>query len=276
MTPSPAQVLVLAGSRGNADPLARYAGVPHKSLIPIDGEPMLDRVIGVLRCLPGAPRIALALDHQDLLDRLPGTCAALESGQLCLVPTADSPSRTVLAALRQRNLPMPFLLTTADHPLLTPEMISHFWRHVPAGVDLAAAVAPMARSEAWPLTQRTRLRFSDGAYSGCNLYAVMTMGAEMAIDFWQQAEARRKRPAALIRLLGLGVAARYLTGNLSLSEAIAHLERRTQTRLAAIPVPFPEAAIDVDKLDDLILAQRILRARRLGTSAALAPADIAT
>lgn len=275
MIPSPTQVLVLAGSRGSADLLARYAGVPHKSLIPIDGEPMLDRVVGVLCQLPGAPRISLALDRQDLLDGLPRTRMALEVGQLCLVPTADSPSRTVLAALRRDDPPLPFLLTTADHPLLTKEMIGHFWRHIPAGTDLAAAVACLAPVDARSAPRRTRLRFRDATYSGCNLFAVITPRAAAAIEFWQQAEARRKRPAALIRLLGVGVAARYLVGGLSLAGAVAHLERRTQARLAAISVPFPEAAIDVDKLDDLIAAQGILRARRLSASTPLAPADSA-
>ena len=41
--------LVLAGSRGGSDPVADYAGVAHKALIPIEGEAMILRVIAALR-----------------------------------------------------------------------------------------------------------------------------------------------------------------------------------------------------------------------------------
>lgn len=276
MSPGPPRILVLAGHRDHDDPLARYAGVAHKGLIPVDGEPMLDRVIGTLRSLPNEPQIALALDPPSLLEKLPAVQATLNSGQLQLVPTAGSPSRTVLTTLRQNRLALPFLLTTADHPLLTPEMIGYFWEHVSAGPDMVAAVASAtALANLWPATRRTRLRFSDDAYGGCNLFAVMTPRAEGAIAFWQRAEARRKRPAALIRLLGVATTAQFLLGRLSLAEMVRRLERRTGTRLAAICLPFPEAAIDVDKPDDLFLAERILRMRRQMSAAPPVTADTA-
>ena len=41
--------LVLAGSRGGDDPLARHAGVSDKALIEFNGETMLTRVVAALR-----------------------------------------------------------------------------------------------------------------------------------------------------------------------------------------------------------------------------------
>ena len=44
--------LILAGSRGPDDPMARAAGVSHKALLPVAGVPMLLRVVEALRALP--------------------------------------------------------------------------------------------------------------------------------------------------------------------------------------------------------------------------------
>jgi GTP:adenosylcobinamide-phosphate guanylyltransferase len=54
--------LVLAGSRGGADPVADYAGAPHKALIRLQGETLLARVVGALRAA-GADRIAVVSSH---------------------------------------------------------------------------------------------------------------------------------------------------------------------------------------------------------------------
>jgi len=50
---------------------------------------------------------------------------------------------------------------------------------------------------------------------------------------------------------------RYLLGRLSLSEALARLSRRLQLRLGFVLLPFPEAAVDVDSVDDWIFVRRL-------------------
>ena len=52
------KALVLAGSRGGAEPVADYAGVSHKALIVLDGETLLARVVGALRAA-GAAEVAV-------------------------------------------------------------------------------------------------------------------------------------------------------------------------------------------------------------------------
>ena len=44
--------LILAGSRGPDDPIAKLAGVPHKALAPIAGRPMLAYVLEAVRAVP--------------------------------------------------------------------------------------------------------------------------------------------------------------------------------------------------------------------------------
>ena len=61
--------LILAGSRGGADPVAAYAGVADKALIEIGGATMLARVVTALR-EAGADRIAVSASCRVEVDCL--------------------------------------------------------------------------------------------------------------------------------------------------------------------------------------------------------------
>ena len=50
---------------------------------------------------------------------------------------------------------------------------------------------------------------------------------------------------------------------MSLAQAFEQVSRVIGIRAEAIPLPQPEAAVDVDKLDDLILVRQILAERRV-------------
>ncbi len=53
-----------------------------------------------------------------------------------------------------------------------------------------------------------------------------------------------------MRMLGTGMFLRYIAGRLSLADALSELSRRTQCRIAPVMVTQPEAAVDVDSIDD--------------------------
>ena len=117
---------------------------------------------------------------------------------------------------------------------------------MPPGV---AAAAALARREtvlaAFPGTRRTWLRFRDGAFSGCNLFLLAEReGAARATGFWRRVEAERKRPLAMARLLGPLTLLRFALGRLTLGAAVGALERRCGARLAAVEMPFADAAVD--------------------------------
>ncbi len=245
--------LVLAGSRaGPDDPLAVHAGVTHKAMIEVGGEPMLARVVRAL-AQAGFDRVAVAIERPELVEQLPPLGTAVEA-----LAAAEGPSASVAAGLARLGTPL--LVTTADHALLRPEWVRWFLDHVPEGADVAAA---LARSDkvmaAAPEAQRTFLRFSDGAFSGCNLFYFATPKAGRVIALWQEIEAERKRPARLIARLGPLTAARYALGRLSLDSAVKRLGALAGVRAAVVELPFGEAAIDVDKPADLDLARRLAR-----------------
>lgn len=254
--------IVLAGSRGPSDPVAVAAGVSHKALAPVAGVPMLRRVLETLAAVPRIRHVLVVIERPELVTADPAFAGLLARGTLSVVPAAPSPSLSVLAALESAHAAFPCLVTTADHPLLTPAMVEHFWAHLPADADAAVG---LARSEtiraAYPTTRRTYLRFRDGAYSGCNLFALRTPESREVVTFWRQVEQDRKKPWRMIRQLGPATLLAFVLGGLRLDGALAALGRRTGTKLAAVELPFANAAVDVDKPEDLALANAILSGR---------------
>jgi GTP:adenosylcobinamide-phosphate guanylyltransferase len=262
--------LVLGGSRpGVVDPLAAARAVSHKCLLPVAGIPMLDRVVGALSASDRIGAIVLLLDPAMPLDALPATSAALARGRACVVPTAPSPSLSVLAGVERLDR-FPVLVTTADHPLLDPAIIERFCAAA-TGSDAAIliGVAPAAALLAsYPESRRTFWRFRDGCFSGANLFGLMRPDALPAVRFWREVEAERKRPWRIARRFGLWPLLAYLSGRLSLADALALAGRTAGARAAPVVLPIAEAAIDVDKPADLELVERILAARERAAPAA--------
>ena len=256
--------LVLAGSRGPDDPVAKYCGVAHKCLAPVAGVPMLVRVVETLAASPSVGRIAIALEDPALVKDLPALRPLLDSDRGTTLATGATPSLSVLRALDEIPSPLPWLVVTGDHPLLTPEIVEHFCAAaLGTRADLAAGLTPAsAIRKAYPDAQRTYLRFQDEHYSGANLYALLCPEGRRAIAFWRRAELERKRPWRLVRAFGWRPLLAYAVGRLTLDAAMQRASRITGARVAAVPLPFAEAAIDVDKPADLELVEVILARRR--------------
>ena len=247
------KALILAGSRpGAPDPVAAYAGVPHKALILLDGETLLARVARALWKAGVEP--AVSADH-------PAVLAEAARLGLQVMPPATGPSGSVAVALEALGAPL--LVTTADHALLEAEWVRRFVADVPPEADVAVLLARRDVVEAAaPGTKRTYLRFADGDWSGCNLFLLRTPRAAGAIGLWAQVETDRKRPWRIVRRLGPGLLARYVIGRLSLADALHHLGSRGGVKAAAVASPFGLAAVDVDKPGDLELVRRIVSSTR--------------
>lgn len=257
--------MILAGSRGGTDPVAEFAEVEAKAMIPVGGATMLARVIAAVR-EAGAARILVAASD-------PAVMAEARTLGSEVVSAEAGPSRSARAALERLGTPL--LVTTADHALLRPEWITRFLADTPADADVSALLARRETIEAAvPGTQRTYLRFADGAWSGCNLFWLRTPRAAAALALWEQVEADRKHPWRIVRRLGPGMLLRYVTGRLTLAGALDRLGAAAGIRARAVTSPFGLAAVDVDKPADLMLVQRLLGERPSGAAAAAASPDV--
>jgi GTP:adenosylcobinamide-phosphate guanylyltransferase len=241
--------ILLAGERPGGDPFAASMGVAAKALIPVGGVPMGERVAAVLRDHPEVGHV-----------RVFGTPALGELGGVATEPSGTSIASTLKPLVEEMEGPL--LVTTADHALLTADMLHSFIAGA-AGSDLAAGlVAQEVFQPAYPDNRRTWLKFRGGAYSGANLFWIGSRAALPLIDRWAAVEQQRKRGRALVGAFGptllAGVALRILT----LDGALARLGRRYGVNLRAVRLPQAEACIDVDKPADLVLAEQILAKRR--------------
>ncbi len=263
--------LVLAGSRGAADPVASAAGVSHKALAPVGGIPMLQRVLDALSASASIRRIVVQTNDPAIVAGLPKLQRAVTMGEIEILPTAASPAQSVSAAIARLSGDLPLLVTTADHALLTPELVDDFCRRVPVGdkdgADIAVALAAGSTVLAkYPGALRTFYKLGGERYSGCNLFALLTPQAKQAIDFWVALEQHRKKPWRLIAAIGLRPLLLYLTGRLDLTRAMAELSRIVGVQGEAVVMLQPEAPIDVDKPEDLVLAEKILAGRSSSSS----------
>ena len=257
------QAVVLAGSRPSGDPVARHAGVSHKALVPVGGRPMVARVVDALNRCTRVGRIAVVIEDPAVLRTVPGIDALIDQGAVIGVESAATPSLSAAKAVTALGDDYPILLTTADHAMLTTDMVDLF-------LDLSAAtdadvIAALAAKEtitaAYPGTVRTYLRFRDGRYSGCNLFFLATPASRNALTFWRRVEENRKSPWRIAGAIGLGSVLFYVLGALTLNGALARLSRAMEATGAAVIMPVAEAAIDVDKPADLDLVEGIVGKR---------------
>lgn len=255
------QALVMAGDRRPDDPLLIAQDSTCKALIPVAGVTMLERVLAALaasdcieRTMLVGPSAAALASSADLQRRI-------DDGEPGWLAPATSPTESALAGLAALQSAGPVLVTTADHALLSAEIVQYFIAEANrVEADFVVAVARLDTVMAgFPGTRRTAIRLQDGPFCGCNLFAVCTpRGAEL-IAFWRRVEQQRKKPWRVIAgALGVSGVLRYLCGRLTLQQALQRLARQQGLRLAAVVLPFAEAAVDVDTLGDLALVEATL------------------
>jgi HAD superfamily phosphoserine phosphatase-like hydrolase len=247
--------VVLAGSRPGADPLADRFRVPVKALVPVGGEPMVGRVVGTLLQCKRVTRVLVLTQAPDDLAWL------AEHPRVEVTASRTDIAGSLAAVLGTDSAPWPALVTTADHPLLTSDMVEHFLE-ASAGSDATMGIVERGVMLArFPETKRTWIRFGGDAFTGANLFTFQTEQALKAIGLFGRAEADRKRRHRLIWHFGPALAFSAATRTVSVERGMARLSRRLGIRATAVALPFPEAGIDVDRLDDHELAERILADR---------------
>lgn len=258
--PARFSALILAGSRGGQDLVAQHAGVPLKAIAPVGGRPMILRVVDALAASESVADISISGLPADALT---GTDIAevLQKNDARHIDSLETPSRSVAAAFEVIPPVRPVLVTTADHALLDSRIVDDFAAR--ASETNADVVIGLTRFEnvldAAPESRRTVMRFRDGEYCGCNLFAFLTPAGRQAVSFWRRVEKNRKSPLRVARELGPLTLLRYLLHHLTLAQAMNRLSTLCGARVSPVCLPYGTAAIDVDKLDDLILVEKLAR-----------------
>jgi GTP:adenosylcobinamide-phosphate guanylyltransferase len=248
--------LLLAGSRPGGDPLSRSLGTDCKPLIPIAGEPM---VLRPLRALLGSRSVSdvrvLTQETDRLREVLP------EDERVRVQPSGSTIAQTLEALCSDPATQFPLLVTTADHALLTPEMVEAFLSGS-NDCDIAVGfVESQSLLHRFPDAKRTWLRVGQGRYSGANLFALNTPKASRAVARWRSIEQDRKKGWRVLLQLGLPLFLGAVLRVRDIDQTAAALGRKLGIRMKAVVLDDPLAAIDVDKPADYSLVQAILAGR---------------
>lgn len=251
--------IILAGSRPGRDLMADAAGVPLKALVPVAGETMLSRVARTLLTHREIGRVLILAQDTELLARRSQGVEWQTDPRVELVTSNSGISSSLAAALGKSGYPA--LATTADNVLLTHAMIDSFIEGA-KGADVAVGmVERRVLLDRYPASRRTWLKFRSGWWSGANLFWLANDKVRPLLSLWQKIEQDRKKGMKIVAAFGpmllLGAALRLLT----IHRAAAMAGRRFGLDARIVPMPQPEACIDVDKPADLELAEGIIACR---------------
>lgn len=253
--------IVLAGQRPGLDPLACAFGQTYKALIKIDGQPMLARVLRCLLQSPSVGRIVVLAQEPEALLQDDLAWAASHNRIVPLVSSGGI-AKSIADVAGTAEAPWPVFVTTADHALLTPEMVESFLgRTGDADLSVAAVERSVVQSR-YAACERTWLKFSDGAFTGANMFALANGRTAAALKLWSSAEQDRKQAFRLFLHFGSGLALRAMTRTIGFGPAIAAAGRKLGVSARLVDLDIADAAIDVDKPSDHCLAEAILRKRR--------------
>lgn len=253
-------VILLAGNRPGIEILSQNAGTSCKALVPIAGKPMLYYPLKILLSHPGINKIWVL--HQDIyaFDDDPILSQMINDPRVIMHQSGAGISGSV-STLISKHAHCPILLTTGDNVLLSHDMITHFCaaaQHHDIAVAMVESIILLAE---YPESKRTWLKFKGGKWSGANMFWLGDRDKALPLlEFWQSIEQDRKKGRKIIGAFGIGFLLASILRLLTLPEAIKRAGQKFGADIALIAMPQAQACIDVDKPEDIILTESIIRA----------------
>ncbi len=246
MSSTSTTIVILAAQRtGVVNPLAEKAGVSHKCLVPICGEPLIVHVMRTVTAFPGVGNIRIVMEpeaHEEVgqvIASLPRTDAKVE-----FIPSAPNIVESMLAGTADD--PGPFIITTADNVLITLDAL-HQVRQAMQHADAVLCLTTKERVHAaHPEGQRNFYELRDAGYANCNLYGLASREAFSASEIFREGGQFQANPGRMIRAFGLFNILAVRFGWVTLDNAFKRLSKRFGMK--ARPVVFEDGslAIDVD------------------------------
>lgn len=255
--------IVLAGKRNDNDPVASIFGHKYKALVPLMGRPMIAYAVDALRASPSVGDIHVVFDGQE---ELFASCSKLkdelDAANVKVVATAKSICQSIIKAIEETGYQFPYLVTTADHALLTPEVVDYFCAEAQHLTGFGAGFVEEKYIKAMhPESKRTYLPFKDTKLSGANLFAVMSQDSIKILEFWKNVENERKSPFKLFKAFGFINLVGLMLRRFTVRGAFKRASKVLGAEGVAIKLPYAEAAIDVDSPRDYMQVTKILESR---------------
>ena len=252
--------LVMAGKRsGVLDPLAERAGVAQKAVVPVNGIPMVQRVVAAVAACELVGDIRIIAHEPDEMAELPVIRELVAEGRLAFAEGKFNIVDSVFSGAEDAQFPL--LITTADNCLVTPEGYAEFITKCrDAGAGAAAALALREDIQAVdPVGQKRFYEFSDGAYSNCNMFWIEDAKALAAAEIMREGGQFVKYPSRIIKAFGFMNLVRFKMGWGSKEKLFDQVSRRFGVKLVAVRMSNGRFAIDVDNERTLNVTERVLK-----------------
>jgi molybdopterin-guanine dinucleotide biosynthesis protein A len=245
--------VVLAG--GPEDDVARLQpGAPNKAFVNIGGVTLVGRVLGALRGSSLVERIVVVAPpsvrgHPDL--------ALADELRPDGVRIRDS-LRNGLEGFAGDDA---VLVVASDLPVLTSAAVEDFIMRANAlDADVAyGCVEERVHLQRFPEVPHTWARMRDGTFCGGGIVAIKPRALPQLERFIERLGAARKHPFRLASLFGWDMLARFAVGRLSIATAEARATKILGAPVRAVVSPYPETAVNVDRVSDVALAERLVR-----------------
>ncbi len=224
-----------------------------KALIEIEGKPMIEYVIDVLKDCPEIGRMVVVIPSNAPL----GNWAQRVDRVLF---KGGSLTENIEAGMEYLGKDQPILVLSSDIPLITPEAIGDFLNRC-LGRESCVYYPIISREEVekrFPGTQRTYAALKEGTFTGGNIALIDPQVIRDNRELLERLYNLRKSPFQLVRVLGFRFILKFLLRRLTIGELEEKASHLIRTRGCAIITPFPEIGVDVDKDSDLELVRRIL------------------
>lgn len=248
--------VILAGGENNSE-LKKIAPYDNEALIIIGKYPMIYYVYSALRATQCINNIVVSGPVEALRSILP------KEDKLYFVEGGDNAVESFSHAVNLLNdtgISSKVLAVPTDIPFITPDAIRDFLGCCEKSE--ADFYYPITSKEVndnkYPGVIRTYVRLKDGIFTGGNLFLLRSQIIPVCLDIGAKLIQRRKNPLAMAKLFGLGLVWKYLIGQLSIQMAEKRFNKVVGIRGKGIISKYAEVGVDVDKPEDLRLAQHYL------------------
>lgn len=234
--------LILAGSTGDEK-------LPEKALIKIKDRYMISYVIDALRDSGKIDKIAVVGDKEKL------QCI---DGIDILIDQGNSIIENVVKGIEPFKNDRRVLILTCDIPMLTKEAVIDFVEQSEAlNADLCYPIVKREDNERkFPDAKRTYAKIKEGTFTGGNIFYINPQIVDACIEAAKQFIAFRKKPWKLGQLLGLKILILFAFGRVTISQLERKVSELFNINAKAVISKYPEIGNDVDKDEDVEMADR--------------------
>ncbi len=239
---------ITAGARVKGA-LAERAGTELKALIPVQGIPVLVRIIQALRQSEDVGTIVV-VGPQSTLEGI-----AQDAGADVVLPEGDGGIENLVRgfqAYRDVVGDGQALFVASDLPFLETDAISGFLQQV-QGIESDILYPIVARSVfeiAYPGVPKTFARLAEGEFTGASVMRMRPEAILRSRPLIEQVFAARKNPMGMAKLLGFWHILKFATGRLTIAQAETRASILTGCACVAMREADHRIAYDMDDLTD--------------------------